>query len=203
MAVDAVWKTVFRWEGAAQGLPGYTTLYFDAGPAGTPTSPQAAVDAGRAFFNTAFGVGVGTYLPSTIRIVSPSVVDAVQVNDGGLVTSVAVAQPSDVQGTSNGTYAGGSGACITWTTGSFIAGNRVRGRTFLVPVAGSGLASDGTLSPQILADAGAAAAALIAAIPDLVVYHRPSSAGAADGLAFPAIGYKLTDKVAQLRSRRD
>lgn len=203
MAVDAVWKIVYRWEGSAPGMPGYTTLYFDAGPAGTPTSPQAAVDAGRAFFSTAFGVGVGTYLPQNLKISSPSVVDAVQTNDGGLVTSVAVTKPADVVGQSTQQYAGGSGACITWTTGSFLVGNRVRGRTFLVPLSSAGMQSDGTLATAFITDAGAAATALIAAIPDLVVYHRPSSAGATDGVAFPVLGYKLTDKAAQLRSRRD
>lgn len=203
MAVDAVWKIVYRWEGSAPGMPGYTTLYFDAGPAGTPTSPQAAVDAGRAFFATALGVGVGTWLPQTLKIVSPAVVDAVQTNNGDLVTSVAVTKPADVPGIATNPYAGGTGACITWTTGSFIGGNRVRGRTFIVPVTSTAMQNDGTLATNFQDDVGAAAVALIAAIPDLVVYHRPSSAGATDGVAFPAISYKLTDKAAQLRSRRD
>lgn len=124
-------------------------------------------------------------------------------------------EPAEIVGGGEGSYAGPVGAAIRWTTDSVVDGARLKGHTFIVPLFGNAYDNSGTLSPAVLTTLGDAAAALVAANAggDLVVWHRPRMARAADG-SRPAItaragshglitGSSVPDKAAVLRSRRD
>lgn len=97
--------------------------------------------------------------------------------------------------------AAGVGACVTWNTGLIVAGRRLRGRTFLVPLSTQAYDNDGTLTlaaQTALENFGTA----LLAVGGLGVWHRPTAAGN-DGAASGVTSFRLRDKVAVLRSRRD
>lgn len=117
-----------------------------------------------------------------------------------------------VVGTSDAQYAAPAGAVIIWETGVVQDAHRLRGKTYVVPLAATAYAYDGSLTTDALTTVRGAADSLAAAN-DLVVWHRPRSARAADG-SRPAVtaragGYAnitaatVHDFVAILTSRRD
>lgn len=191
-----IWRVTTRWSGGAIGT-GFTNMFFTGG-VGTE---QAAADATRAFFAGCYG-GSGTDLPSGISLTFPSGVDLVEETTGVLTTTTSVTAPSSITGAGSGTYAAPAGACVSWLTGGVIDGRHVRGRTFVVPLLSSGFQSNGTIADALVTNISQAAAALIAAAPELTIWHRPASIAAGGGASFPAVAFRLNDKVAMLTSRR-
>lgn len=98
--------------------------------------------------------------------------------------------------------AAGVGACVTWNTGLIVNGRRLRGRTFLVPLATVAYDADGTLTPSALTAITSFASALLATGP-MGIWHRPTTPGGSDGAASGVTSFKVRDKVAILTSRRD
>lgn len=202
MAGPALWRLVYKLNPGA-GLPGYSTLYFDAGPLGSPVSPQPAADAAVIFWKAAFGGAVGPVLPQGIVMTWPATADAIQVSDGQLISSLPLTPPAAFSGSGAGPYAAGVGACVTWRTADTLNGTRVRGRTFVVPLANTAYDTGGTLEDSHRVNMVAAANTLAQSPANLCVWHRPTSSTAIDGLAFDVTGGTVNDKAAQLRSRRD
>lgn len=193
--MPSIWRVTTTWTGGRIGT-GFTNLFFNA----SASTAQAAADAVRSFFSNSYSIGA--LLPSGVSLTFPSVVDVIDDNNGQLTATVPITPPAAVNGSDSTRYAALAGACVTWRTGDFVAGRRVRGRTFLVPVGGAGLQSDGTLDTTFLGFVNTAAAALIAAAPEFVVYRRPTNAAAANGASHVVAAATVSDKAAYLTSRR-
>lgn len=193
----ALFKVVARWEGF-QGAPGYSVFHFDAdsGDVGG-TAGNAAGDV-HSFFTM-----IADRLPTNVRVTVESEVATIDTATGEALSYEQLPPIDTVIGTASGSYAAPVGACVSWTTGTVRRGRRVRGRTFLVPLAGGAFDNSGTLITAAHTDIVAAAAALVGGNQSFVVYGRPSGSGASDGIAAPVTGSRVTDQGAVLRSRRD
>jgi hypothetical protein len=104
---------------------------------------------------------------------------------------------------SNGSanYAAGVGARVQWVTAGWNNGRRVKGSTYIVPLAFDEYDVDGTIKPAVVTAAGTAATALItAAGGGLMVWSRGPGAGS--GSISPVVTGNMPDKVSWLRSRR-
>jgi hypothetical protein len=161
---------------------------------------QAAADAARAFFSSSYSVGA--FLPAGVSISFDPTVDVLEEVNGELTSTVPVTAPGTITGSGNARYAAVAGACVTWRTGDFVGGRRVRGRTFLVPVDGGALGLDGSLDDTFRGFINTAAAALVASAPEFVIWRRPTSHAAADGSAHIVGSGSCQDKTAFLTSRR-
>lgn len=164
----------FAAEGGAPD-PGAIKTAYQSMTSVIPASVTVSVDGAGDTYDDATGELVGTW------------------NVGDPVSFVGTA-PSDVA-------AAGVGACVTWNTGLIVAGRRLRGRTFLVPLSVSAYAQDGTFIPGVLTALTAFGNGMLAAGP-LGVWHRPTAAGN-DGAASGVTSFRISDKVAVLTSRRD
>lgn len=200
-----------EWTGFT-GAPGYTNLFFgDEGDFYTPedvSQPVAKIDA---FLNA-----LNTKLPPSATTKLNHTVETIRVSDGALTDFDTAASFSRATGTGTGNYSAASGACVSWYTDGIRSGRRVRGRTFLVPLAGNALGPNGTLDDATVGTLQSAANDLIAPTASgarLYVFARPTpikdasgkptGAYNADGVAFPVTSARVPDKVAILRSRRD
>lgn len=175
-----------------------------AGGDWNPTGAQTAVNAVRAFWSS-----VAALLPDEVRIQVNPVVDTYERTTGELFSShVAATAPLVVAGTATGSYAGGAGAKITWNTSQVRNGRRVRGSTFIVPIAATAYTANGTIGATQQTSMNNAASALISTLSQggtpLAVWSRPRE------LPEPRVGFAtevLTGsagtKTAILRGRRD
>jgi len=113
------------------------------------------------------------------------------------------ADPAVVNGTGAGNYSAASGAVVNWETGLFNdAGHRIRGRTYLVPLA-SAYSADGGLGSTAITTLSAAATAALGGTGGLGVFSRPHPKGAANGTFRLATAGVVHNKACVLRSRRD
>lgn len=189
-------KVQAQWNGF-QGAPGYTNWYALSDGDAAAAANALAVRM-RAFFDA-----IKANVPSGATI---KVQRTYQVIDGtnGTITAEnsLVADPTVVTGTAVASYAGPAGCAVTWETGSFnAAGHRVRGRTYLVPLAGA-FDPDGSLSNVFLGTVQAAATAALGGTGALSVWSR-NAPGASDGIVRTATAATIRDKASILRSRRD
>lgn len=174
-----------------QGLPGVSTFY--------ALDPVVAVPALSTFYNA-----MSAMWPDQLSIVVEAAGDVINEANGEAVGTWSTAAPTPVETMNSGSYSAPGGIAATWLTGTFIGGRRVRGRTFLVPIASQYLESNGTWTFQALQTVRDAGAVLIASTPEnMLVYHRETAEGAADGGGVAMTGVLVNDKVAVLRSRRD
>jgi len=194
--VPNIWRVTATWSGGKIGT-GFTNMFFTGGIA----TVQQAADAARAFLQTAYSSGAG-FLPLGINIAFAAGVDEIDEQTGELVTTLPVTAPLPVTGVDTGVYAAVAGACVTWLTQGVLAGKRVRGRTFLVPMGAGGLQNDGTLSTAEVSAINTAASNLIAAAPEFTIWRRPTSKAAANGSSHPVLAFRVQDKTAFLTSRR-
>lgn len=190
-----MWRVIARWTGGQIGT-GFTNLFFTEGT----STAQLAADSVKTFFSS--GTTAGANLAPGITISFPSLVDVMDPETGTLITSVPITAPSPLTSSGSGTYSAPTGSCVTWVTSGVVAGHRVFGRTFIVPLAMSAFQADGTLSAVHISDLSAAAIAFIAAAPELVVWHRPGPALTGGGSTHPVLAARIVDKAAVLTSRR-
>lgn len=192
-------RVVLRWQGPQIKGAAVSVLYFDGSDNAAPpvTGIQSAFQ------------GLHFHLPSGVTIVVPASGDRIDDTTGALtgVWSVAGENTATMDGAA--ASAAGVGACVSWNTGGIVPGGgatprprRLRGRTFLVPLANSAYGPDGTLDTAAYNQINTFATALRAAGP-LAVWHRPTSPGASDGNSYGVTSHRVSDKVAILTSRRD
>lgn len=202
----AIARVRTTWSGF-NGGPGYTNLFFrdfagedQGGSDITVAAATAATTRVRAFWNS-----ISNYFPNDVRFQVDSVVDVLEDSTGELIDSLTVPALTAIEGQQAGSYSAAAGAVVTWNTASIRNGRRIRGRTFLVPLAGVSFDNSGGVLPAAIADITAAAAALAdtGSTPDLGVWARPSSATATDGRWAVVSGQRVPTKSAVLRSRRD
>lgn len=193
--MPSLWRVTATWTGGKIGT-GFTNLFFTEG---VSTAVQAS-DAARVFINSCYSSGAK--LPSGITITWRAAVDVIDDATGTLQSTIPVTKPADIAGTDTTAYAAVAGACVTWRTDGLVAGKRVAGRTFLVPMGGLGLQSDGTIDNNTVSSIHTAAGILISAAPEFVVWHRPASVAAGGGSSHPVSAGVCADKSAYLTSRR-
>lgn len=189
-------RLVLPWTGPQIKGNAVTVLHWDGSDNAAP--PVVAV-------SDALQIIKG-YIPSGVSIAVPNTGDRINDTTGELEGVWSTTGGATVPGTASAQCAAGVGACITWTTGGIVQGARgprkLRGRTFIVPLSYGVYEGDGTIEPTTLGVLRNFAAALQAAGP-LAIWHRPTSAGAANGTSYGVLSNSVRDKVAFLKSRRD
>lgn len=185
-----------RWSGFA-GAPGYSSFYF-AGGGGLITDAQQVADR----VSDAIP-GLAAALPGDVRIAVENEVERLDSDTGEILGFHSVTTDAGFTGGGSGGYSAASGAVINWRTDDVRFGRRIRGRTFIVPLAGNGFDADGTLSASALSDVNGFANAIRGGDLDseLVVWSRPRDG--AGGVAATVTGHSVPDMAAVLRSRRD
>jgi len=196
------------WSGTSGG-PGLTqmALLGAAGGSWNPGGEQAAVNAVRAFWES-----IKPYLPDELTLTVSPIVDYYNRETGELLGSnIAGTAPATVAGTSAAAYAGGAGCKVTWETGQVRDGRRVRGSTYIVPLASSSFTATGTISGTTKTAINTAAATMLTAFSTasltMGVWSRPREATAElpqrNGAAFQVTAGIASTKSAILRGRRD
>lgn len=195
MSVGTILTT---WTGGPSS-PGYSVLNIDTSGA---VDADAAVAAVRQFW---FERSVAIPDEYTLQV-DPFISDF---NEGtgtlqGFIE--ASAAPAAVPGQSAEDWAAGVGMRIEWRTSAIRNGRRVRGSTFLVPVAITTWLPDGSVDPASVAAVNASAQTLIDALAaagaPLVIWSKPSAStpvGDISLVSTPA----ASPKTAVLRGRRD
>jgi len=173
------------------GAPGVTTFYCS-------NSWATQLADIRTFFEA-----LKPQIPVNVTITYPSSGDDVDPVTGDIIGSWAQTAPAPTVGTSAVVYAAPVGLVAHWNTNGIVAGRRVRGRTFVVPMV-SNSSTDGTPSAAQVLVVVNAAAALAAHSPGLVVWRRPNPLSSVTaGSEHPVVSSTVPDKYVVLRSRRD
>jgi len=194
-----------EWSGTSGG-PGLTqmALLGAAGGEWNPSGTQSAVNAVRAFWESIKG-----NLPDELKLTVSPVIDVYDRVSGDLTASyVAGTAPLTVVGTSTVGYAGGAGLKVTWNTGQIRNGRRVRGATFIVPVANSCFSPTGTIQQATQTSITAAATTLLSSLgagsTPMGVWSRPFNGdNPRAGFATEVTQGLCSTKTAILRGRRD
>lgn len=177
------------WSGAGITGPGVSTFYC--------AGDQAALLAA-ALVN--FWTTCRTAFPSSVAITVPTGGEVID-DATGTLTGVWTGGPgTTVAGNNSGAFAAGCGARIVWETGGITNGRRVRGSTYLIPIASVGYDTSGTIdSTYITAFENAGQALLDASGPDIVVWSRGNGT---NGHSSTILTRRVPDRVSTLRSRR-
>ena len=175
------------WTGLS-GLPGVSVFYSDS--ASDPTGSLAT------FFNA-----VKSECPSPLSWQIPTGGDTLDVATGTLTGSWTGTGGTTIAATGPTAHASGTGAFVRWDTPLIVAGRRLRGRTFIAPLASTKYDNDGSLSAACQGILQAAAVAL-AATGKIGVWHRPTTASPASGAFATATNASCPDRVTSLRTRR-
>lgn len=192
-----------EWSGFA-GAPGVSTfpVWYEN---------ESSIGAAYAALAAAFVDWAGV-LPDDTTISFPSTIDVYDSGTGLLVDELNVTPPAGTNGTALSQYAAACGMSVQWKTAGIVGGKRVRGRTFLVPVAAMYYEPDGGVSSAAVNIANSGAADIVthttgAADGRFVVWSRPRGTEHPSG---PRVGEysfitsaSVSEKVAVLRSRRD
>lgn len=183
------------------GGPGLSTFYFKDDIAENSARAGDAVGRVRSYFDTIKSCYDGTW---TCQVSGD--VDVVDPATGAVTNTLSVTPPAVVNGSeSGGGYLTTSSAiCTSWQTSTFIAGRRLRGRTFNGPTHRNTGELNGSPVAAYLTILGTAAAALRnngASTLAMVIWHRPVGGGG--GSVGLVDGSSVKDKFAVLRSRRD
>lgn len=194
-------KVTARWSGFS-GAPGYTNFFFQLPSSDSWTSQNGSDVSGAV---GGFFTGLLPILPSNVRIDVQGDLELIQDSNGELVDVLPLGARPQLSGSAaSGPYSAATGAVVTWRTAGVVRGRRVRGRSFLVPLAGIAFENDGTLNAASIDIIQSAATGMINAggTGDPVVWSRPTAVGASDGSAWPTLSASVPDMGAVLRSRR-
>jgi len=185
----AIGRLRLAWTGFT-GAPGVSTFY-----AMSPYNARAAV--------WTFADAIKSLLPPDVTLNVEESGDILDPVTG--IPSSTWSNPTSMAGVvgtaSAAPYAAPAGACINWLTGTVVGRHRLRGKTYIVPLAQSAYENDGTLSSTAFSLLTSAANALAADASETVIWHRPT--GGSGGVIGSVLGAVVTDKAAVLRSRRD
>lgn len=195
-----------RWSGFT-GAPGYSAFHFSSDAGfwdGGVLTPDAESAAGTAAtrVHDAF-VFANKVLPSPVVVNIEAEAEILNSDTGEILGVVPVADPGGVAMLGDGGWSAASGAVVNWRTNDYRFGRRIRGRTFLVPLAGSAYQSDGTLLGETVSDLERFAGELVGSAggPEFGVWSRPR--GGSGGVFATVVTSNIPDMAAVLRSRRD
>jgi hypothetical protein len=149
--------------------------------------------------------GFQSRLPTTVTCQTDSTVEVIDDTTGELQEFVNATVAAARVGTGTGNYSAAAGAVCNWYTNTVRNGRRIRGRSFLVPLAGSALGPDGSLDNTNLTGLRTNTATFVTqtGAARLVVWGRPTAPGASDGVSAEVVSFTIPDKTAVLTSRRD
>lgn len=202
-------RVTVDWTGFV-GSPGYTNFMFmlDGEFDWTLPAAQAATTVIDNFLS-----GIRSTLPPTATTKTRQTVEEIDSETGELMAFWTVNSAAAGIGTSAGGYSAAAGACINWATDGIRDGRRVRGRTFIVPLGGAALGTDGTIDTAELTTLQTQASALVNLVGQpvqLAVWGRPIKGQILPvpiedrpGVVFPVVSATVPDKTAVLTSRRD
>lgn len=189
-------RILVRWTGFV-GAPGYTALYF-AGGGGLISDATQVANRVYSAFNE-----LTAMLPQDVTLTIESEAQVVN-SDTGIISDFVQVEPiGTISGTATGGYSAASGAVVNWRTDDVRFGRRIRGRTFIVPMAGLFYENDGTITSAGLANLNDFADTLTSWDFDseFGVWSRPRNGSG--GVFATATGFNVPDMAAVLRSRRD
>lgn len=192
----AVYRVTAQWTGFP-GAPGYSNFHFGEFTGGLE------VDQTRTRVGDFFSA-LAADLPAGVSISVSPTVEIYDEASGVLQDYVEGEETIEISATTAGpNYAGPVGAVVNWITATVANGRRIRGRTFIVPLATVSYANDGTLATNTLNRLRVAANDLIADDfnSQFSVWSRPRNGGA--GVLAPVTAARVPDLAAVLRSRRD
>jgi hypothetical protein len=148
-------------------------------------------------------------MPSTVTIEYPTSGDVIDPLNGDLVGGWTAAGLAPDHGTQTGDYAAPIGAVVNWLTGGVLDGTHLRGRTFVVPLAGVSFDSMGQLATGTVSALQEVSTNKVATMSaNFVVWHRPRTVPT-PRKPVHAGGYDIvtsahvSSSAAVLRSRRD
>lgn len=178
-------------EGGSMGL-GVATHFFD--PSFTTAQLQYKT------MWTSFASIMSGYVSVTI----PNEGEQFDEANGDLTGTWQDGTAATITGGGSGAYAGGVGACVAWSTSGIHYARKVRGRTFVVPLAANTYDADGTLAAGTRTTLNTAAATFLsAAASKALIWCRPDEEGERPiGDAYPIVAGNVADHVSWLRSRR-
>jgi hypothetical protein len=178
------------WTGTPVVGTGLSTFYsqgtFAAGDAGDIKAFFTAVKA-------TFPSGITWTIPNSYDIIE----DTSGVLLGGGTTTGGGTETSGGTGTN---FVQGAGGRVVWNTNGIFKGRRVRGSTFMVPLVADYWEGANAISSVATGNWSTAAAALIAAVPTLSIWSRPS--GGVAGEQNLVTSATIPDKTSWIRSRR-
>ena len=182
-------RVLVQWSNFA-GAPGIGHHYFMSGT----TNKCASL---RAFYAAAAAAA-----PNNTQIQVNNVGDIIDVATGLITGGWSEPAVAVFSAGGTGAYAGPAGAVVHWLSTAVVAGRRLRGRTFIVPLVNTVFDTSGSLASSYITTLQNAADALVSAtLGNYVVYHRPTAAGN-DGASGQIYGARVPDLAAVLRSRR-
>lgn len=178
------------WSGAPVVGVGLSTFYFQ-----TPAAagmPGDVLD----FFTT-----VKATFPSGITWTIPNSLDIIDDVTGTLTGGTSdTGGGTVVSGGTGVNFVQGAGGRVVWNTDGIFKGRRVRGTTFMAPLVLDYWEGANAISSVATGNWAGAAAALIAAQPQLAIWSRPS--GGVAGESNVVTSATIPDKTSWLRSRR-
>jgi hypothetical protein len=175
------------------------TFYASDSVAENATTAQDIVDS----LNDVF-LEITALFPTAWSAVADSAVDTITTTSGAVIATNSVTPWTRTGASSAGFGPLAVGGCVTWLTDTFLSGRRLKGRTFVSPVANEFTDADGSPNSSMLTkltDFGAAWVAAVSGTTAPVVWHRPVAG--AGGASSPITAATVRDKFAVLRSRRD
>lgn len=195
-----------RWTGFP-GAPGYSNFhfstnagFFDGGLLGDEAEAAAQSAANRV--RNAF-IGINSLTPSAVSIKFEAEAPVIDSDSGEILGAIPISlEDLTPSGNSDG-FSGATGAVVNWRTNDYRFGRRIRGRTFIVPLAGTQYESDGTLNSSALSTLRGFGSDIVSGgdDPQFGVWSRPRNG--AGGVFASVVSSSVPDLAAVLRSRRD
>lgn len=173
------------------GAPGVSTHYF--------STTQTDMTALRTFYNT-----IKDLFPNGLTTSVPNSGDVIQESDGQIIgTWTGTGGGTNVSAVASAAYSGPSGAIVRWITPGIVAGRRVVGRTYLVPLERNQYDTSGSLASTTITTIQNAAQAMLASYADgFKVWSRPGVSPPRVGSFHTALAALVPDLAAVRRSRR-
>ncbi len=187
----ALQRVMVAWSGFPGG-PGVSVLHFNDAVAAKPALKT-------------FYTALITLLPNNVTVTIPNSGDTIDSGTGQITGAWSGGTTDAIVGTGSSTsYAAASGASVIWATSTIFNGRRLKGRTYLVPLASQAYDA-GSLTSTAITTIQNAATALVGTVGvEMQVFHRPGPVGSGklggQALVTSAL---VRDKQATLRSRRD
>lgn len=194
-------KVTINWTGLPTG-PGFTNLYF-RDFSGTGAIDQTIVNDAVSKTDTWLAAWKSR-LPNSITTGVDPTVEAIEETNGQLQAFWTGTPAAASVGTGGTAYSAPAGAVVSWYTSTVRNGRRMRGRSFMVPLATTVYEADGTFVASMVAAWLAASQTLIGtgSAADLGIWGRPTTPGGTDGTWALVTSVKVPDMAAILTSRR-
>lgn len=177
------------WYGAGVVGGGLSTFYFTEGGTG---------------FSTALGLlfdSMNPYLPSNVSVAIPNSGDLIDISTGQITGGWTDGSEVGVAGSGGLDFALGVGCRIRWNTAGIAGGRRVRGSTFVVPLAIDAYEGTGAITSTVTSAISTGVGNFLGhSGSEPVIWHRPKTG--VGGSAHPITSGSVPDAVSWLRTRR-